>query len=285
MLSTLPRLDYTDAFVVETGPSEHLTGKQWARAMLEGAPPDATCAATGLGGLGLKLGSMQDDQLVLGWDVAQLGRTSPCSAPSSPLGLMGEVLFKRRRHTLLLATFIQLDSSLMRAVWLGFAPGHGQAVRSCSGRAPAASDQKSPLLADTGRERPEAARGGGSSSGGANHAVSGRRLSTNATAGAPWNVVRPDPPTRPHAPRRRLDAKPCEPVEPAHQHAQAPLAEAVGSMRRIRSRVESTAQITSTAIARYEKTCTDAETSIATWKTTAIRPPRSGCRASTARPR
>jgi hypothetical protein len=33
--------------------------------------------------------------------------------------------------------------------------------------------------------------------------------------------------------------------------------------------VDGTAQITSTAMPRYEKTCTDADDSMATWKTTA----------------
>ena len=40
-------------------------------------------------------------------------------------------------------------------------------------------------------------------------------------------------------------------------------------MRITRSRVDGTAQTTSTAMPSSEKTCTDADVSIATWKTTA----------------
>ena len=97
---------------------------------------------------------MQDDQLVLGWDVRRSAADFALLGADSPLGLMGEVLFKRRRHTLLLATFIQLDSSLMRAVWLGFAPGHRQAVRSLLRQGAGRERSEVTLLADTRRERP-----------------------------------------------------------------------------------------------------------------------------------
>jgi hypothetical protein len=37
-LSTLSRIDYEDAFLVETGPATDRTAEQWARAIVEGAP-------------------------------------------------------------------------------------------------------------------------------------------------------------------------------------------------------------------------------------------------------
>jgi hypothetical protein len=55
-------------------------------------------------------------------------RTSPPRA-SSRLGLEREVLVKRQQHTLLVATFVQLENPIPRPVWAGVAPGHRHVVR------------------------------------------------------------------------------------------------------------------------------------------------------------
>jgi hypothetical protein len=48
---------------------------------------------------------------------------------SSRLGLEREVLVKRQQHTLLVATFAQLENPIPRPVWAGVAPGHRHVVR------------------------------------------------------------------------------------------------------------------------------------------------------------
>ncbi len=48
---------------------------------------------------------------------------------SGRLGLSGELLFERQQHTLLFATFVQLDNPIARALWAGIAPRHRQVVR------------------------------------------------------------------------------------------------------------------------------------------------------------
>jgi hypothetical protein len=66
-LSTLSRVDYEDAFLVETGPAHDRTGEQWARAILEYAPMSTRNALSrGWSALGLRLGSTQSDRFVLG---------------------------------------------------------------------------------------------------------------------------------------------------------------------------------------------------------------------------
>jgi hypothetical protein len=45
------------------------------------------------------------------------------------LGLKREVLVKRQQHTLLVATFVQLENPIPRPVWAGVAPGHRHVVR------------------------------------------------------------------------------------------------------------------------------------------------------------
>ena len=68
---------------------------------------------------------------------------------------------------------------------------------------------------------------------------------------------------------RRLDPESGEPVEPANDHSQSPLAGGARVDPDHTIRVDGTAQTASTAMASREKIWTEAETSIATWKATA----------------
>jgi hypothetical protein len=129
-LSTLPRVDYEDAFILETGPARERTAEQWARAALEDAPATTQRALRwGWFALGLQLGSTRDDRRVIGWEVRRNNADFVLLAARSPLGLEGEVLCKRRQRTLLVATFVQLTNPVARAVWAGVAPGHRRVVR------------------------------------------------------------------------------------------------------------------------------------------------------------
>jgi nucleotide-binding universal stress UspA family protein len=130
-LSTLPSVGYTDAFLVESGPAQDRTAGQWARAMLEDAPVSTRNALTrGWSALGLRLGSPESDRFVLGWEVR-------CSTPdvlllgaSGRRGLSGELLFTCEQHTLLFATFVQLESRAARVLWAGIAARHRKVVRN-----------------------------------------------------------------------------------------------------------------------------------------------------------
>jgi hypothetical protein len=107
-LSTLSHICYADAFLLDTGPTHDRTGEQWARAILEGAPaPTRAAAISAWSALGLRLGSTRSDQLVLGWELRRSAADFALVAASSPVGLLAEVLFKRRRETLLFATFVE----------------------------------------------------------------------------------------------------------------------------------------------------------------------------------
>jgi len=142
-LGTLSHVDYEDAFLVETGPAQDRTGEQWARAILEDAPLRTREAlARGWSVLGLRLGSAQPDRSVLGWEVRRSTPDAALLGASGRLGLSGELLFERQRHTLLFATFVQLDNPIARALWARIAPRHRQVVRdllaqaSCPERPP-----------------------------------------------------------------------------------------------------------------------------------------------------
>jgi hypothetical protein len=129
-LSTLCRVDYEDAFLVETGPAQDRTGEQWARAILEDAPMSTRNALSrGWSALGLRLGSTQSDRFVLGWEVRRSTPDVALLGASGRLGLSGELLFECQQHTLLFANFVQLENRIARALWAGIAPRHRQVVR------------------------------------------------------------------------------------------------------------------------------------------------------------
>jgi hypothetical protein len=129
-LSPLSRVDYEDAFLVETGPAPDRTAEQWARAILEGAPESTRNALSrGWSALGLRLGSAQPDRCVLGWEVRRSTPDLALLGAPGRLGLSGELLFERRPHALLFATFVQLDNGIARALWARIAPRHRQVVQ------------------------------------------------------------------------------------------------------------------------------------------------------------
>jgi len=145
-LSTLSRVDYEDAFVVEVGPARERTGEQWARAILEDAPASMRRALrSGWLALGLRLGSTRSDRSVLGWQVRRSTPDFALLAASSRFGLEGEVLVKHQQHTLLVATFVQLENPIARTVWAGVAPGHRQVVRNLLEQAAAGSVRRSEM--------------------------------------------------------------------------------------------------------------------------------------------
>jgi hypothetical protein len=130
-LTTLPRVDYEDAFLLETDAAQERTGEGWARAMLEDAPADTRRALRWTWfALGLKLGSTRDERLVLGWEVPRSTPDLALLAADSRLGLRGEVLVERKPRALLAATFVQLRNPIARAVWAQVVSGHRQALKS-----------------------------------------------------------------------------------------------------------------------------------------------------------
>jgi hypothetical protein len=129
-LSTLPRIDYADCFLVETGPFEDRTAEQWARAIMEDAPlAIRRSLQSGWSAIGLKLGPTRSDGFVLGWEVRLSAPGVVLLAAGSRIGMPGELLFKRQRHALLFATFVQHQTPVSRAVWAGVEPVHVPIVR------------------------------------------------------------------------------------------------------------------------------------------------------------
>lgn len=127
--ATLPRLDYTDSFLIATKRVHELTAEQWARRMLEGAPPYWQHALPrGWRTLGLEHDPASSAESILGWPVAH--RTDDCVllSASGHRGISGELLFERRPDGLLFATFIHQHNWAARVEWSAIALPHRQIV-------------------------------------------------------------------------------------------------------------------------------------------------------------
>jgi hypothetical protein len=128
-LSTLPRIDYHDAFRVNSN-IDH-TGEHWARAMLEDAPLAVRARLlAGWTALGLELGSPRSDRRVLGWKIKRSGPSFVLLAARSWLGVRAELLFRTEPHGLLFATFIQQSNPVARALWAKITTTHQRVVHS-----------------------------------------------------------------------------------------------------------------------------------------------------------
>ena len=128
--TTLPRLDYHDAFLVDVGPTDDRTAEAWARAILEDAPLAVRSSLlSGWLSLGLQLGSPRSAQRVLGWEVRRSTADVVLLGAESRLGLTGELLLMRRPRTLLFATLVQQRHAAARALWATVEPVHVPIVR------------------------------------------------------------------------------------------------------------------------------------------------------------
>lgn len=129
-LATLVRVDYTDAFFLETDRVRDRTGEQWARTILEDAPPETRAMLRrGWFALGVRLGATGDPRLVLGWTLERSSDDFALLAARSIFGLEAEVLFKREPSGLLAASLMKLNHPAMRAFWAGFSFQHRRVMR------------------------------------------------------------------------------------------------------------------------------------------------------------
>jgi hypothetical protein len=128
-LSTLSRIDYADAFLVEA--TVERTPEQWARATVQEAPLAVRARlVSGWTALGLRLGPPWSAQRVLGWRVQHSDPDFALLTAGSWLGLQGELLFRTEPDGLLFATFVQQRNPAARAVWARIEHHHRRVVRS-----------------------------------------------------------------------------------------------------------------------------------------------------------
>lgn len=129
-LSTLARVDYRDAFLLDINPAAYQTAEQWARAIFEQAPFGVRAALlSGWAGLGLKLDKPWSAGTVLGWQVRASAPDHVLLGAHSRIGMPGELLVKCEPEALLFATFVQHGNVIARGVWAAVESTHVRTVR------------------------------------------------------------------------------------------------------------------------------------------------------------
>lgn len=127
-LSTLPRVDYGDAFLVDVASPLARSAEQWMRVILEDAPAVVReRLLAGWKSLGLKADS---DGPVLGWQIRDSAPDYVLLGRDSWIGMPGELLLRRTEHGLLFATFLRFGNPIVRMMWAAARPTHVQTVAS-----------------------------------------------------------------------------------------------------------------------------------------------------------
>jgi hypothetical protein len=126
-LSTLPRIDYADAFHVDTGAHPQWTAERWAKAVLEEAPA-ATRAQLLSGWVALGLKPAEPGPAILDWAVRSSTSRTVLLGRESRIGMPAELLFTLRKEGLLFATFVHHRTPATRAVWAAVIRTHVRTV-------------------------------------------------------------------------------------------------------------------------------------------------------------
>jgi hypothetical protein len=134
--STLGRIDYEDAFVVDVAAPHVMSAEQWMRTILEGAPTAVRLQLlSGWAALGFKVSLTRPDPSVLGWSIRASDPDFVLLGAESRVGMPGELLLRREHDGLLFATFVRHGNPLVRALWARVVAGHVRTVRALLERA------------------------------------------------------------------------------------------------------------------------------------------------------
>jgi hypothetical protein len=141
-LGTLPRVDYVDAFLVDTSAHPNWTAERWAKAVLEEAPA-ATRAQLLSGWLALGLKSAESGPSILDWAVRSSAPDAVLLGRDSRIGMPAELLFTLRPAGLLFGTFVHHRTPATRAVWAAVLRTHVRTVLGLLERAASADATES----------------------------------------------------------------------------------------------------------------------------------------------
>jgi hypothetical protein len=141
-VSTLPGIDYADAFLVDTSAHPERTAERWAKAVLEEASaPMRAKLLSGWTALGLK--AAESGPSILDWEVRSSAPDTLLLGRASRIGMPGELLFALRPEGLLFATFVHHSTPATRAVWAAVERTHVRTVLELLERAAGADATES----------------------------------------------------------------------------------------------------------------------------------------------
>lgn len=127
LLTTLDRVDYSEAFVVGTDQHDGRTAEQWARISFESldAQHRVQFKATWLA-LGLRVSLKDSPSTVLGWVIRSSTPEHVLLSASSWTGVPAEILFRIHEDEMLFATSVGEANPVVRVMWERvLAPGTG----------------------------------------------------------------------------------------------------------------------------------------------------------------
>jgi hypothetical protein len=134
--STLGRVDYEDAFVVDVCEPSALTAEQWMRMILEGASAAVRLQLlSGWSALGLRMRLPGTGRSVLGWQIRAADSNFVLLGAESRVGMPGELFLRREAGRLLFATFVRHDNAFVRTLWTRVVPTHIRMVQELLARA------------------------------------------------------------------------------------------------------------------------------------------------------
>jgi hypothetical protein len=123
-------IDYEDAFRVRLPALASPPAPRWAEMILEEARADRRRAVlSGWEALGLELGPIPGKGFVLGWAIRHSEPGLVVLAAGSPLGVAGELVFRREPGGLLYATFVRLRGDVAHRAWAPIETAHPPIVR------------------------------------------------------------------------------------------------------------------------------------------------------------
>jgi hypothetical protein len=124
-LTALPRLDYTDSFLVATERPRDLTAHEWARVILEEAPPFwRRRLPGGWHALGLDHVPVGAEHSVLGWPIVYDTPDCLVLGAAGHRGLSAELFLERRDDGLAFATLLLQHNWAARLEWAAIAVPH-----------------------------------------------------------------------------------------------------------------------------------------------------------------
>jgi hypothetical protein len=129
--STLGRIDYEDAFIVDVGPTCARPAEQWARVILEDAAASVRWRLlSSWSAIGLKVSVAGSGRAVLGWEIRASDADFVLLGADSRIGMPAELMVRREQRALLFATLVRQDNAIARALWATVEPAHVRTVRA-----------------------------------------------------------------------------------------------------------------------------------------------------------
>ena len=127
-LTTLPRVNYCDAYLFDEGSSHQEGAEELIREILEGAPAAVRAQLrSGWLSIGLRVGTGSEHS-VLGWQILRSLPDQVLLGAESRIGMPGQLLLKKHDGALLFATFVAAHNLAARALWAAVEPIHVRVV-------------------------------------------------------------------------------------------------------------------------------------------------------------